>query len=59
MTAAASKPKKPFTTFPKFDGKSESVPLFFEKILGYKADRFYVAVTDWTHATPVTATKAL
>jgi hypothetical protein len=34
--AATSKPKKPFTTFPKFDGKPESVPLFLERFLCYK-----------------------
>ena len=44
--AARSKAKKPFRTFPKFDGKLESVPLSLEQILSYKADRFFAVVTN-------------
>ena len=58
-TKVAAAPKRPYTKFPTWDGKTATVPVFLVKVESYKADPFFKDVVDWAVTTPATRLHSL
>ena len=58
-TKVAAAPKKPYTKFPTWDGKTSSVPVFLIKVESYGADPYFKDVVDWKVTTPATQLHSL